>query len=190
MTNQKRNLINLPDGRLAITQANCDDTDLVSERAILLKTLFELSRPWLSPPAPMTPPETDYWRMNVHFEDYDGPIPAVLKGQCLHADLPSDRYFRNAWECQQSTVICNMEKARAIHMDAIRQVRNIELVKLDILYLRVVEMGNQPEQKRLATLKQTLRDIPQTFDLSIFTTPEELKAAWPSQLPPRREASS
>jgi hypothetical protein len=33
--------------------------------------------------------------------------------------------------------------------------------------------------------KQTLRDIPQKYDLSVFKTPEKLKAFWPKELDER-----
>ena len=77
----------------------------------------------------------------------------------------------------------NIPKARIIHMDRIRIVRDEELRRLDVEYMRANEIRDQIEKDRIATLKQTLRDIPQTFDLSIHTTPEELDAAWPTELP-------
>jgi len=78
----------------------------------------------------------------------------------------------------------NMPKARAIHLDAIRVVRNAELVKKDITFMRAVEAGDASVQSTIATEKQVLRDIPQTFDLTT-DTPEQLKALWPAELPAR-----
>jgi hypothetical protein len=78
----------------------------------------------------------------------------------------------------------NMAKARGVHMDKIRVVRDAELVKKDLTSLRAIEAGDTSAQARIATEKQTLRDIPQTFDLTT-DTPEELKAKWPSELPAR-----
>jgi hypothetical protein len=78
----------------------------------------------------------------------------------------------------------NMTKARAIHMDKIRIVRNAELAAKDITFMRAVEAGDTDTQATIATEKQTLRDIPQTFDLTT-DTPEQLKAKWPSELPAR-----
>jgi len=76
----------------------------------------------------------------------------------------------------------NMAKARGIHMDRIRLVRNTELVKLDLSSLRAMEAGDTLAQSTIATEKQVLRDIPQTFDLTT-NTPEELKQKWPEGLP-------
>ena len=81
-------------------------------------------------------------------------------------------------------VIVNMAKARAIHMDKIRTARNAELAAKDITFMRAVEAGDTSAQATIATEKQTLRDIPQTFDLTT-DTPEQLKAKWPSELPAR-----
>jgi hypothetical protein len=77
----------------------------------------------------------------------------------------------------------NMTKARAIHMDCIRKVRNAELVKLDVPSLRAQEANDATEKTRIASEKQTLRDIPQTFDLSTHVAPKALHDAWPDGLP-------
>ena len=49
--------------------------------------------------------------------------------------------------------------------------------------MRAVEAEDTLEQARVAARKQTLRDIPQTFDLAKYRTPATLKAAWPTDLP-------
>jgi len=83
-------------------------------------------------------------------------------------------------------VIVNMTKARAIHLAEIRRVRNKELVKEDVTFMRAVEAGDADAQAAIKTKKQTLRDLPATFDLTTdVDTPEKLKAKWPSELPAR-----
>ena len=80
----------------------------------------------------------------------------------------------------------NMTKARAIHLEEIRKVRNAELAKEDITFMRAVEAGDTDTQATIATKKQTLRDIPATFDITTdVDTPEKLKAKWPAELPAR-----
>ena len=80
----------------------------------------------------------------------------------------------------------NMAKARGVQMDKIRLVRNAELVKKDLPSLRALEDGDTDAQATIATEKQTLRQIPQTFDLTTDNaTPLELEAKWPSELPAR-----
>jgi len=105
--------------------------------------------------------------------DSDGAI-------CLCKDA---RY--GAWEMDvDGCPKVNMAKARGVHMDKIRVVRNAELAKKDLASLRAIEAGDTSAQSTIATEKQTLRDIPQTFDLTT-DTPEELKAKWPDELPAR-----
>ncbi len=80
----------------------------------------------------------------------------------------------------------NMTKARAIHLAEIRRVRNEELAKEDITFMRAVEAGDTDAQNTIKTKKQTLRDLPATFDITTdVDTPEKLKAKWPSELPAR-----
>ena len=80
----------------------------------------------------------------------------------------------------------DMTKARAIHLEEIRRVRNEELVKEDVTFMRAGEEGDTDAQATIKTKKQTLRDIPATFDITTdVDTPEKLKAKWPTELPAR-----
>jgi len=75
----------------------------------------------------------------------------------------------------------NMEKARVIQMNNIRVMRDKELAKKDIEFMKALE-ADDGSSTAIATEKQALRDIPQTFDLTT-DTPEELKEKWPEGLP-------
>ena len=80
----------------------------------------------------------------------------------------------------------NMTKARAIHLAEIRKVRNAELVKEDVTFMRAIEAEDTDAQAPIKTKKQTLRDLPATFDITTdVDTPEKLKAKWPTELPAR-----
>jgi len=79
-------------------------------------------------------------------------------------------------------VVVNMQKAKSIHMESIRVVRNAQLELLDLPFMRALESGDQPEISRITKLKQILRDIPQTFDLVANTT-AQLSQKWPKELP-------
>jgi hypothetical protein len=80
----------------------------------------------------------------------------------------------------------NMTKARAIHLAEIRRVRNEELVKEDVTFMRAIEAEDTDAQATIKTKKQALRDLPATFDITTDAgTPELLKAKWPSELPAR-----
>lgn len=99
-------------------------------------------------------------------------------------NLPSDRTFRNAWTDNNptDTVDIDMNKARQIQMDVLRIARSTKLAALDVLYLKADEADNAADKSQIKALKQQLRDMPQTFDLSVYTTPEELKTAQPDYL--------
>ncbi len=84
----------------------------------------------------------------------------------------------------------NIIKARGVQMDYIRVARNKKLAETDTPFRLAYErwiLEESPAAKaallQLMGESQALRDIPGTFDLSTYTTPEELKAAWPVDLP-------
>ena len=99
-------------------------------------------------------------------------------------NLPSDRHFRAAWTDAKrtKTVDVDMPKAREVHLNNLRRMREPKFTQLDRDYLRADERNDLTEKQRIAGLKQQLRDIPQTLDLSIAKTPEELKAIVPAIL--------
>jgi hypothetical protein len=111
----------------------------------------------------------------------------IVDVETLPSDHPCDSAceFFNAWEWTDKVTV-NMPKARGVHMDVIRVVRNKELAKKDLTSLRAIEAGDTSAQATIGTEKQVLRDIPQTFDLTTDNdTPEELKGKWPTELPAR-----
>ena len=75
----------------------------------------------------------------------------------------------------------NMEKARGIQMDNIREMRNKELAKKDVEQKKALE-ADDGSAIAIAAEKQALRVIPQTFDLTTNTA-DELKEKWPEGLP-------
>ena len=193
----KHYTIALPDGRLGIIEipllAEKQNADLASitveieeanQLRALAKTQFELRRSALENPA-LSGQALENWRMNVRFDDYDGPPVSLPYRACSSEEIPADRTFREAWEDGGSAagININMPKARAIHMDRIRKVRDVELAKLDTSFMVAIEKGDAVKQQKIAQQKQALRDLPQKFDLSAKKTPQELKAAWPDELP-------
>ena len=111
-------------------------------------------------------------------------IPAGISYLEVEAiQIPTERNFRDAWECPTGVIEVNMPKARLIHMDRIRRVRDIELERESGSKLRQpTESEALFTSERQARLR-ALRDIPQTFDLAGYTTPEALEAAWPVEIP-------
>ena len=113
----------------------------------------------------------------------DVPATAVSNETVDKSALPTDRYFRNAWTKAVGGCDIDMPKARIIHMDVIRRYRDRELARLDLEYMKADEDNDNAQKASIANTKRTLRDIPQTFDLSGFSTPEALKAEWPTEVP-------
>lgn len=67
--------------------------------------------------------------------------------------------------------------------DSVRGERNGELAKLDTPMLIALGSQDATEISRIESLKQQLRDLPSTLDISSVTTVSGLGDAWPSILP-------
>lgn len=53
----------------------------------------------------------------------------------------------------------NIDKAKAIKLDALRAERAPKLAALDLAFMRAVEQGDTAAQARIAAEKQALRDV-------------------------------
>ena len=174
--------VQLPDGQTVYAESQQDYEDWA-----VAKARFELSRPTLQPGpgVSMSPEELTEWRSNCHFHEFEGILTVTTVGDCLLGEIPLSRYFRAAWvatDADPKAITINMETARRVHLERIRQVRNQRLEALDVPFMRAVESGDQDQQQQIASNKQILRDIPQTFSLSDYPTPELLEQAWPDAL--------
>jgi hypothetical protein len=97
--------------------------------------------------------------------------------------LDGDRTFRNALKCVDGVFSHDMTKARTLWMDRIRMYRDAELARLDVETIKAVGGGDDVRRAEVEAQKQILRDITATFDLSVCATTEQLKAAWPVEVP-------
>ena len=108
-----------------------------------------------------------------------------------HIESSSLPYFgsfgRAAWKQDGATApVFDMEKARTIKTDQIRPERDKKLAALDIEYIRADEAGDADTKQSIATVKQQLRDLPQTIqsDLDVLDTPDALEKftpTWPTE---------
>lgn len=73
----------------------------------------------------------------------------------------------------------NKERAKKHMSKAIRHFRKSEFTKLDVQFMRAVEMVDVDLQNEIATKKQTLRDLTD-IDTDSFDTRDELVNLWPS----------
>ena len=93
--------------------------------------------------------------------------------------IPSERTFRNAWDVDESAsaISVNMERAKDIWRDKIRQARIEPLAALDTAYMKALEVG--ADTTSIITQKQALRDAPALASIDAATNPDELKAIQP-----------
>lgn len=99
-----------------------------------------------------------------------------------HADLPVDRYFRNAWKFDAGKIGHDMDKCREIHRTKLREMREPKMKKLDADYMRADEQGDVSTKRLIASQKQALRDVTKAPEIDAAQTPEELKAVLPDIL--------
>lgn len=98
------------------------------------------------------------------------------------SELP-DREYRNAWRVDDiGTLVIDMEAARELHRDHMRQCRRQLLADLDVQYQRADEREAVGEKAEIAAQKQALRDVTKLPAIDEAKTPEELKKAWPEYL--------
>jgi len=74
----------------------------------------------------------------------------------------------------------NMNKARDIHREKVRQARESKLSEKDIEFQRALESG--ADTAAIVTAKQALRDAPAAAAIDAASTADELKAAWDTDL--------
>jgi hypothetical protein len=94
-------------------------------------------------------------------------------------EIPIDRYFRAAW-VDNGKIEIDMERARKIHLDKLRIIRNKMLSDLDIKYAIAFERNG--DHQSIAVKKQELRDMPINFPMDKIDTPEKLRDFIPNIL--------
>ena len=76
------------------------------------------------------------------------------------ADLPADRAYRNAWEIRSGKVVENLDKAKEIHRDKLRNQRTERLLPLDVSWSRAMAVGDIDTAEKVEEMRQALRDAP------------------------------
>jgi hypothetical protein len=78
----------------------------------------------------------------------------------------------------------NIDKAKEIHKDKIREVRNPLLEQKDVEFMKALEVGNSTKVAEVTTEKQALRDATAIIDdviptaTDVLGVTEELKQVW------------
>lgn len=105
-------------------------------------------------------------------------LPSPIVSWRIVADdaIPADRDYRNAWIDTGNAVGHHMPRARELHRDKLRRAREPRLAALDVEYQRADEREDRAEKRRLAALKQALRDAPADPRIDAATTIAQLRA--------------
>jgi hypothetical protein len=111
---------------------------------------------------------------------------------CEASLLPQEGTFFEAWVYDETVsgapVTINVEEAHNLWKNEWRRVRDPILAKLDVQWMRAMELGDTALAQDLAGKKQTLRDVTLTFlphrspgqTVDQFTL--SVKAVWPTCL--------
>ena len=94
------------------------------------------------------------------------------------ATVPSDRHFRGAWSLSGSVISEDMDAAKAIFKDKIREVRKPLLEAEDVVYMKALEADDADAKAASVTKKGKLRDAPAASAITNADTIAKLKAAW------------
>lgn len=107
------------------------------------------------------------------------PINAINPIEVEDSAIPPTREFRDEWRQDGNSIVIEMNLAREKHMNRIREMIQKKFIEMGFPYRlnQQVEAAIVDEATKVEL--QRLRDIPQTFDLSMATNANELKALWP-----------
>lgn len=94
--------------------------------------------------------------------------------------VPSDRHFRGAWSLSGNVISEDLDTAKTLFKDKIREVRKPLLEEQDVQYMRAIEADDATAKAAAATKKTALRNAPDADAITNATTIAELKAAWDS----------
>ena len=94
------------------------------------------------------------------------------------ATVPSDRHFRGAWSLSGKVISEDMDAAKVIFKDKIREVRGPLLDAEDVVYMKALEADDADAKTASVNKKKALRDAPAASAITSADTISKLKAAW------------
>jgi len=97
---------------------------------------------------------------------------------------PYDLNFRKAWTVENNKLIVNLDKAKQIWKDIIRDYANKAILKLNEEIQLYLEQADLESIKELGEVKQILKNVHTTVDEIDFKSLDHLKSYWPTILFP------
>lgn len=95
---------------------------------------------------------------------------------------PSNKLFREAWSLSGTVISEDLDKAKEIFKDKIREVRKPLLEAEDAVFMKALEDDDSTAKANSKTKKNSLRDAPAATAIANATDIDELKAAWDANL--------
>ena len=92
--------------------------------------------------------------------------------------VPSDRHFRGAWSLSGKVISEDMDAAKVIFKDKIREVRGPLLEAQDVAYMKALEADDADAKTAAVNAKTALRDAPAASAITNAANIAALKAAW------------
>ena len=109
--------------------------------------------------------------VNTYIVDKDG-----NQADASAVTVPANRDFRGAWVLNGAVISEDMDSARDIFKDKVREARAPLLEAKDVELMKALETG--ADTTAIAAAKNALRDAPANAAIASASTITELKAAW------------
>lgn len=105
--------------------------------------------------------------------------PVVSWRRINESDIPIERDFRDAWIDDGQSVTHDLNKARVIFKNKIREKRPSLFSELDAQYLKALETNDDVAKQQIVDQKQILRDATEDPRIQKCKTIEELRSLDP-----------
>jgi hypothetical protein len=104
------------------------------------------------------------------------------QADAVNVTTPSNRYFRDAWSLSGDVITEDLDVAKEIFKDKIREVRKPLLEAEDVAYIKALEDDDATAKAISKAKKDNLRDAPAASAIDAATDITGLKATWDSDL--------
>jgi hypothetical protein len=94
-------------------------------------------------------------------------------------NIQVDNDFFDAYQFIKGQIVLNYELAKEIQKNKWREARKPMLEKLDVDYMKALEIGDLQKQKEISTQKQQLRDV---TNIVMIDNLDMIKSTWPNIL--------
>ena len=98
------------------------------------------------------------------------------------ATVPANRDFRGAWSLSGSVISEDLDTAKNIFRDKVREVRKPLLDAEDVVYMKAMEADDADAKAASVAKKTNLRDAPAASAITNAANIAALKAAWDADL--------